>query len=475
MSLDSARARAIFEDRLHHLRCRTDRMFAALLCGQWAFGVVVAAWISPRAWDGLASRVHPHVWASLGLGGLIASLPVHLALTSPGKKSTRHVIAAAQMMTSALLIHLMGGRIETHFHVFGSLAFLAFYRDRPVLVTAFAFVLADHSLRGVLWPASVYGVAQVQPWRFLEHAGWVLFEIAFLSDWVKQSLGELRSLAARQAELELANAVVEQRVLERTKELEQALRLAKAAELSIERERLQGQFLANVSHELRTPIAAIKGYAETLRLGALDDAQHRGDFVATIEKNADRLGRLVENLLDVTRLEQRVIAAKPQDVDLEACLRNVLADFAPRLNAKRMSASVDARGVVALADPDHLWQILQNLIANAVKFSPREGRLHLAANAQEGLVIVSVRDEGPGIPAAELDLIFERFHTHGRGVANAGGTGLGLAIARSLVELNGGVIHAESREGSGSTFWFTLPPAGGRSAQAETGLMARAR
>src|SRR5438874_2861966 len=107
---------------------RTDRLFAGLLAFEWAAAVALAAWVSPLAWAGPTSTTHPHVWAALLLGLVIVSLPIGLAVLRPGRASTRHMIAAGQMLASALLIHLTGGRVETHFHVFGSLAFLAFYK-----------------------------------------------------------------------------------------------------------------------------------------------------------------------------------------------------------------------------------------------------------------------------------------------------------------------------------------------------------
>ena len=114
-----------------------------------------------------------HVWAAVVLGGAITAFPVLLALFRPGEALTRYTIGVAQMLMGALLIHLTGGRIETHFHVFGSLAFLAFYRDWRVLVPATIVVAADHLLRGMFWPQSVYGVLVASQWRWLEHAAWV--------------------------------------------------------------------------------------------------------------------------------------------------------------------------------------------------------------------------------------------------------------------------------------------------------------
>src|SRR5262249_3859344 len=115
------RARALYDSQLRDVRRETDRLFAVLRALQWFFGVGAALWISPAIWEGSESRTHPHVWAALFLGGAITSLPMALAFLRPGAASTRYVIAVAQMLWSGLLIHLTGGRIETHFHVFGSL------------------------------------------------------------------------------------------------------------------------------------------------------------------------------------------------------------------------------------------------------------------------------------------------------------------------------------------------------------------
>ena len=180
----------------------TDRMFAWLMIGQWLFGIVIALVFSPYTWEGKERATHAHVWIALVLGGLIASLPVALAFLQPGKALTRHVVAIGQMLFSALLIHLTGGRIETHVYIFGSLAFLAFYRDWKVLVTATVVIAGDHLLRGLLWPESVYGIANPEWWRFLEHAFYVVFIVAFLSKSCLKSVKEMRALAENGAMLE---------------------------------------------------------------------------------------------------------------------------------------------------------------------------------------------------------------------------------------------------------------------------------
>jgi hypothetical protein len=180
----------------------TDQMFAWLMFGQWVFAIVVALAFSPYGWEGKTRAVHAHVWTAVLLGGVLSSLPIVLARLRPGWVVTRHVVAAAQMLWSALLIHLSGGRIETHFHVFGSLGILAAYRNWPVLATATGVVASDHLVRGLVWPESVYGILNPEWWRFLEHAFWVVFAVAFLTVIVVRSIRDMRLIAERGAELE---------------------------------------------------------------------------------------------------------------------------------------------------------------------------------------------------------------------------------------------------------------------------------
>ena len=220
----------IFDEHKQLVYKRTDRMFAALMTLQWVAGVVAALWVSPKTWAGTESQTHPHIWAALLLGGAISSLPIVLALTRPGHPSTRYAIAVGQMLMGALLIHLTGGRIETHFHVFGSLAFLSFYRDWRVLVPATVVVAADHFLRGLFWPQSVYGVLTASDWRWLEHAGWVLFEDTFLFIAVRHGISEMYSIAERTAQIESLNEGLEAHVASRTAELVAANRELRQSE-----------------------------------------------------------------------------------------------------------------------------------------------------------------------------------------------------------------------------------------------------
>jgi diguanylate cyclase (GGDEF)-like protein/PAS domain S-box-containing protein len=203
---DDNQSLSLQADRIYHeyqeQSCKqTDRMFAALMFLQWIGGILAATLISPYTWIGQTSQIHLHVWSAVFLGGAISIFPIVLVLARPGKVETRYTIAVAQMLMSSLLIHLSGGRIETHFHVFGSLAFLSFYRDWRVLVPATAIVAADHYLRGAFYPQSVFGVLTPDSWRWVEHAAWVIFEDIFLVLSCLRGSAEMRLRAWQVAKL----------------------------------------------------------------------------------------------------------------------------------------------------------------------------------------------------------------------------------------------------------------------------------
>ena len=151
----ASRADELYRSRRLISARSTDRAFAVLFAIQWPVAILVALVVSPRTWIAESSYLHLHVKAAVLLGGLISAFPIWLAIRHPGAVVTRHVIAVSQALMGALLIHLSGGRIETHFHVFGSLAFLAFYLDWRVLLSASAVVAVDHFVRGIWFPQSV--------------------------------------------------------------------------------------------------------------------------------------------------------------------------------------------------------------------------------------------------------------------------------------------------------------------------------
>lgn len=199
-------AEQIYLNHQQQIFQQTDRMFAVLMTIQWLAGIAATLIISPKTWIGQTSNVHVHVWGAIFLGGIISVLPIGLAIFRPGYASTRYTVAVGQMLMSSLLIHVTGGRIETHFHVFGSLAFLAFYRDWRVLVPATFIVAFDHILRGIFYPQSVFGVITPENWRWIEHAGWVLFEDSILIISCLRGQKEMRQIAEHTANLDASEA-----------------------------------------------------------------------------------------------------------------------------------------------------------------------------------------------------------------------------------------------------------------------------
>jgi two-component system, OmpR family, phosphate regulon sensor histidine kinase PhoR len=225
-------------------------------------------------------------------------------------------------------------------------------------------------------------------------------------------------------------------------------------------ERVRRDFVANVSHEFKTPLTAIQGFAETLLGGALDDRENRRRFLEIILEHARRLARLTDDLLELSQIEaerfELEIRALPVSQLLDSCIETT------RLRAveKQLALSVDCPGGLpeVAGDRRRLSEVLQNLLDNAVQYTPPGGRIDVCARAEGREVLVTVSDTGIGIPTADQARIFERFYRVDTARSReVGGTGLGLSIAKHIVEAHSGRIWVESELGQGSRFHFTVP------------------
>lgn len=223
-------------------------------------------------------------------------------------------------------------------------------------------------------------------------------------------------------------------------------------------EQLTGEFVSIVSHELRTPLTALVGFSELLLTRSTEEAEQR-EWIQNMHTAAMRLTKLVEELLDVSRIEEGRVELNRQQVDLRAAVGTVLADFKLHAASHRLEERYREPIPPVLADPDKLIQILTNLVSNAIKYSPGGGPVTVAVGTADGMVRLSVSDRGLGLPAEELARVFERFHRlQDDARRQIPGSGLGLYITRRLVELQGGRIWAESAgPGAGSTFHVELP------------------
>jgi two-component system phosphate regulon sensor histidine kinase PhoR len=234
-------------------------------------------------------------------------------------------------------------------------------------------------------------------------------------------------------------------------------------------ETIRQDFVANVSHELRTPLSMIKGYVETLQDGAKNDPVSLTRFLDIIQKHADRLAFLIEDLLTLSRLDSGRMQLSFQNLDLRGEVERVVHDLADRAAQRKVTLlNTLPPGILVKADPERLSQILVNLLDNAIKYGRAEGRVEVGGGSvKDGLMELFVRDNGPGIPVESIDRVFERFYRVDRARSrDQGGTGLGLAIVKHLVQSHGGKVWLESEPGKGCCFHFTLPRAAAAEAPA---------
>jgi two-component system phosphate regulon sensor histidine kinase PhoR len=226
-------------------------------------------------------------------------------------------------------------------------------------------------------------------------------------------------------------------------------------------EKVRKDFVANVSHELRTPVTAIRGYAETLLSGALSDPVAAPKMVDIIHRQSERLSELVEDLLELSRLESKQLQLAQKPVNLADAAQRASEAIRPKARLRNTSVELQVPAdLMAVADPRGLEQVVLNLVDNAVKYTPPNGHVWVTGRRVEGEIELVVKDDGPGIEARHLPRIFERFYRVDKGRSrDMGGTGLGLSIVKHLVNAMKGEVRVESAPGAGSTFFVTLPQA----------------
>jgi two-component system sensor histidine kinase KdpD len=273
---------------------------------------------------------------------------------------------------------------------------------------------------------------------------------------VLRVVGRLRARVFSDDERRLLEAFADEAApaVERDRLLKEAARLQAVQEA----DRLKSALLSAVSHDLRTPLASIKASVSSLLQSDIPwDAETRREFLIAIDEETDRLTRLVSNLLDLSRIEGSALQPEQDWYNVREFLETTVARLGRTVTHHRLTLDLAPDTGDALFDYVQIGQVVTNLIENAAKFAPAETEIRIAAHRVAAWIEISVEDEGPGIPAAEREHVFDKFYRIVRAGLGAPGTGLGLAICRGLVEAHGGQIHVEASPRGGARFVFTLP------------------
>lgn len=224
-------------------------------------------------------------------------------------------------------------------------------------------------------------------------------------------------------------------------------------------EKIRSEFVANVSHELKTPVTSLKGFAETLLDGAAEDKEVRDSFLKIIHDESDRLYRLIQDILHLSKIEQHLLPLKIEQVDVTSLVYDTVEMLQEEITKKAIKLSLPGQKSVRIeGEKDRIQQIILNLVSNAITYTPTKGKISIKVLEHDATIELIVSDTGIGIPKKDLPRVFERFYRVDKARArDSGGTGLGLAIVKHLVESHHGQIKVDSIEGVGSTFIVTLP------------------
>lgn len=367
------------------------------------------------------------------VGGAILAGLAALAMSGVLTSRMRGAVATIGLIfASALVVHLSGGYIESHFHFFVMMAVIVLYQDWMPFLLALISVVVDHGVIGTVVPTLVYNHpgAQHHPWTWaLIHGGFIVAECAALL--VYWRVNETAQVAL-------------------SHERDRAEAASKA----------KSQFLANMSHEIRTPMNGVLGMAELLSLTQLTDKQRR--YVEQIRGSGGQLLHIINDILDFSKIEAGKMVLEHHPFDLAMVMNGTVESFLERARGKGLALSCSlAEGLQTnvVGDASRLRQVLTNLIGNAIKFTESGGvsvMVQGIPNAPAGFKIV-VQDTGIGIAEADQSVLFKEFsQADASSTRKYGGTGLGLAISKQLVEMMGGEIGVQGAVGSGSRFWFTV-------------------
>jgi signal transduction histidine kinase len=440
-------------------------MFSWLLMCQWVLAVILASTLTPLTWVADSSSIHPHVFMALIFGGVLTVYPVYQLRVHPGHSLNRFIACIAQISYSTLLIHLTGGRIETHFHIFGSLAFLAFYLDTRVIILATIMTATDHFLRGLFFPESIYGVFEATFYRAFEHSAWVVFEDIFLIISINSGIKGIREVSAKEHSLDMTIANIERLVEERTEELKNSQRLVlEQQESMVNSSRLSalGEMAAGIAHEINNPLAVISNLSRFIKK-KVTQGKSTDELILSglsdVDETVTRISTIIHGLRNLSR-DSSVEELSP--VALKAIFGDVLAICTERFRNHSVDFSIvdndNLMGTVISCRQIQISQVILNLLTNSFDAV-------CATNADEKWIKIEfvqtikneieirVSDSGPGVPESIKSKIFDPFFT----TKDVGkGTGLGLSLSKSIIQKHGGSLMLDQSLGF-TQFSITLP------------------
>ncbi|MBC7537711.1 MAG: GHKL domain-containing protein [Bacteriovorax sp.] len=451
----SQNSKKLFFDSYKQLCIDNDRVFAVLLGLQWIAAIVVAVVISPKTWIGAQDLVNVHIYAAAIIGGLLSIFPIYLIWKNPGAEINRYANVIAQGLYSALFIHLSGGRIETHFHVFGSLAFFAFYRDIKVLLVGSIIVTVDHLIRGIWFPQSAFGVLAQADWKWVEHAAWVMFEDFFLGYTCIRGIKEMKLVAQKTAEVMMQHEHAEEIIKKRTDTIkDQQMNLVHASKMSA-----LGEMAGGIAHEINNPLTIISSTCSFLKKLV---AKEQLDPVVVkkclddIDKTIFRIAKIIQGLKTVSRdtSGEEFISVKLRDLMDDVVglcsekFKNHGISFIIDLSHPVYDQTIECRRI-------QISQIFINLLANsydAIENLP-ERWIRIECKDLTDTIEFKIFDSGQGIPLDIQEKVFQPFFTT-KPIGK--GTGLGLSLSISIVKDHCGIFSIDN-ENPNTCFVMRLP------------------
>jgi two-component system phosphate regulon sensor histidine kinase PhoR len=454
------------------------RLFIAFIAfsvfGSALFGVLLLQGLQPHVWNQFLSEVLPY---SL-LVPLIALVPAYF-FAKRFHRPLQQLMDGAVRISDGEYGHLLGGGswgesrslAKTFNEMSRRLAdqFDQLETDRQQLRTILggmveAVIAVDGDRRIVFANEAAGRFLEFDPERAVGRPFWELSRQPLLQEVIDRALS---GTSAQRVEVDLKGPNSRHLAVYAAPMPSQALQrgaVLVANDISELRrlERLRQDFVANVSHELKTPLSVIKACVEALLDGAIDDVEVRKPFLDQVSDQADRLHALILDMLSLARIESGEEMLDLEDVSMSDTVIDCLERHRPRADAKSIELHAESppSKLKVRADAEALFQILDNLVDNAVKYTPEKGKIQVRWNAEGGYVSLQVQDTGPGIPERDLPRIFERFYRVDKARSReVGGTGLGLAIVKHLVQAMKGSIQASSQLGRGTIFTVRLPEA----------------